>query len=58
MFAKVPIQGVPSTKGIGCMVIISILPKNHAGPVEMLISDFFRMPKKLAQYIPYNIKVT
>ena len=27
--------------------IISILPKNHAGPVEKLISDFFRMPKKV-----------
>ena len=25
--------------------IFSILPKNHAGPVEKLISDFFRMPK-------------
>ena len=24
----------------------SILPKNHAGPVEKLISDFFRMPKR------------
>ena len=29
--------------------LISILPKNHAGTVEKLISDFFRMPKKLAQ---------
>ena len=28
-------------------VIISILPKNHADPVEKLISDFFRMPKKV-----------
>ena len=28
-------------------VLISILPKNHAGPVEKLISDFFRMPKKV-----------
>ena len=27
--------------------LISILPKNHAGPVEMLISDFFRIPKKV-----------
>ena len=27
--------------------LISILPKNHAGPVEKLISDFFRMPKKV-----------
>ena len=27
--------------------LISILPKNHAGPVETLISDFFRMPKKV-----------
>ena len=26
-------------------LLISILPKNHAGPVEKLISDFFRMPK-------------
>ena len=25
----------------------SILPKNHAGPVEKLISDFFRKPKKV-----------
>ena len=25
--------------------LISILPKNHAGPVEKLISDYFRMPK-------------
>ena len=25
----------------------SILRKNHAGPVEKLISDFFRMPKKV-----------
>ena len=31
------------------ILLISILPKNHAGPVEKLISDFFRMPKKLAQ---------
>ena len=29
------------------MFLISILPKNHAGPVEKLISDFFRMPKKV-----------
>ena len=28
------------------LMLISILPKNHAGPVEKLISDFFRMPKK------------
>ena len=28
-------------------LLISILPKNHAGPVEKLISDFFRMPKKV-----------
>ena len=28
-------------------VFISILPKNHAGLVEKLISDFFRMPKKV-----------
>ena len=27
--------------------LISILPKNHAGLVEKLISDFFRMPKKV-----------
>ena len=27
--------------------LISILPKNHTGPVEKLISDFFRMPKKV-----------
>ena len=27
-------------------ILISILPKNHAGTVEKLISDFFRMPKK------------
>ena len=27
--------------------LISILPKNHAGTVEKLISDFFRMPKKV-----------
>ena len=27
--------------------LISILPKKHAGPVEKLISDFFRMPKKV-----------
>ena len=25
--------------------LISILPKNHAGTVEKLISDFYRMPK-------------
>ena len=25
----------------------SILPKNYAGPVEKLISDFFRLPKKV-----------
>ena len=31
------------------VVVISILPKKHAGPIEKLISDFFRMPKKLAQ---------
>ena len=30
-----------------CAVLISILPKNHAGPVEKLINDFFRMPKKV-----------
>ena len=28
-------------------LLISILPKNHAGPVEKLISDFFRMPKNV-----------
>ena len=28
-------------------VLTSILPKNHAGPVEKVISDFFRMPKKV-----------
>ena len=28
-------------------VLISILSKNHAGPVEKLISDFFRMQKKV-----------
>ena len=28
-------------------LLISILPKNHAGTVEKLISDFFRMPKKV-----------
>ena len=29
--------------------LTSILPKNHAGPVEkvILVSDFFRMPKKV-----------
>ena len=27
--------------------LIGILPKNHAGTVEKLISDFFRMPKKV-----------
>ena len=26
--------------------LISILPKNHSGPVEKLISDFFRIPTK------------
>ena len=25
--------------------LTSILPNNHAGPVEKVISDFFRMPK-------------
>ena len=29
-------------------LLISILPKNHAGPVEKLISDFFKIKKKLA----------
>ena len=29
-------------------LLISILPKNHAGTVEKLISDFFRMPKKVS----------
>ena len=28
-------------------LLTSILPKNHAGPVEKVISDFFRMPKKV-----------
>ena len=32
---------------IFCKHLISILPKNHAGPVEKLIKDFFRMPKKV-----------
>ena len=27
--------------------LTSILPKNHAGPVEKVISDFFRMPKNV-----------
>ena len=30
---------------------ISILPKNHAGPVERLISDFFRMTKKVGAIV-------
>ena len=30
-------------------ILIRILPKYHADQVEKLISDFFRMPKKLAQ---------
>ena len=29
------------------IVLISILPKNHASPVEKLISGFFRMQKKV-----------
>ena len=29
------------------MILISILSKNHAGPVEKLLSEFFRMPKKV-----------
>ena len=29
--------------------LISILPKNHAGPVENLISDFSEFQQKLAQ---------
>ena len=33
-------------QGLFSEQLISILPKNHAGPVEKLISDFFRMPKK------------
>ena len=28
-------------------LLISILPTNHAGPVEKLTSDFFRMPEKV-----------
>ena len=40
----ISIRCLPSEK-----LLISILPKNHAGPVEKMISDFFRMPKKLAQ---------
>ena len=29
------------------LLVISILPKNHAGPVKRLISDFFIMSKKV-----------
>ena len=32
--------------GLAFEHLFRILPKNHAGPVEKLISDIFRMPKK------------
>ena len=31
------------------VILISILPKNHAGTVEKLISEFSECQKKLAQ---------
>ena len=31
--------------------LISILPKNQAAPIEMVISDFFRIPKTLIAFV-------
>ena len=39
-------------------LLTSSLPKNQAGPVEKMICDFFGMPKRLAQLIPNDVKVT
>ena len=32
-------------------VLISILPKNQAAPIEMVISDFFRIPKTFIAFV-------
>ena len=31
--------------------LISTLPKNQAAPIEMVISDFFRIPKTLIAFV-------
>ena len=34
-----------------CLDLISILPKNQAAPIEMVISDFFRIPKMFIAFV-------
>ena len=31
--------------------LITILPKNQAAPIEMVISDFFRIPKTFIAFV-------
>ena len=33
------------------LVLISILPKNQAAPIEMVISDFFRILKTFIAFV-------
>ena len=33
------------------VVLITILPKNQAAPIEMVISDFFRIPKTFIAFV-------
>ena len=39
------------------MLLITILPKNQAAPIEMVISDFLGYPKRLLHLCLYVIKV-
>ena len=34
-----------------CILLIIILPKNQAAPIEMVISDFFRIPKTFIAFV-------
>ena len=34
-----------------CILLISILPENQAAPIEIVISDFFRLPKMFIAFV-------